>query len=65
MTETRIVEAPTPDHPTGGRGVGQVWIIPPVPAIATAINQALGIRMTETPMSPTAVLEAIWEKEAG
>ena len=65
MIDTQIVEVPNPDHPTGVRGVGEVSIIPPVPAIANAINQALGIRMTETPMSPTAVLEAIWEKEAG
>lgn len=63
MIDTQIVEVPNPDHPTGVRGVGEVSIIPPVPAIANAINQALGIRMTETPMSPTAVLEAIWEIE--
>ena len=63
MIDTQIVEVPNPDHPTGVRGVGEVSIIPPIPAIANAINQALGIRMTETPMSPTAVLEAIWEKE--
>jgi CO/xanthine dehydrogenase Mo-binding subunit len=61
MIDTQIVEVPNPDHPTGVRGVGEVSIIPPVPAIANAINQALGIRMSETPMSPCAVLEAIWE----
>ena len=61
MIDTQIVEVPNPDHPTGVRGVGEVSIIPPVPAIANAINQALGIRMSETPMAPGAVLEAIWE----
>ncbi|MDA1127930.1 MAG: xanthine dehydrogenase family protein molybdopterin-binding subunit [Chloroflexi bacterium] len=65
MIDTQIVEVPNPDHPTGVRGVGEVSIIPPVPAIANAIYQAIGIRMTETPMSPGAVLEAIWKKEAG
>ena len=63
MIDTQIVEVPNPDHPTGVRGVGEVSIIPPVPAIANAINQAMGIRMSETPMSPGAVLEALWEKE--
>lgn len=63
MIDTQIVEVPNPDHPTGVRGVGEVSIIPPVPAIANAINQAIGIRMSETPMSPGAVLEAIWSKE--
>ena len=62
MIDIQIVEVPNPDHPTGVRGVGEVSIIPPVPAIANGINQAIGIRMTETPMSPGAVLEAIWEK---
>jgi CO/xanthine dehydrogenase Mo-binding subunit len=64
MIDAVIVEVPNPDHPTGVRGVGEVSIIPPVPAIANAINQALGIRMAETPMSPGAILEAIWEKGA-
>ena len=59
---TQMVEVPNPEHPTGVRGVGEVSIIPPVPAIANAINQAIGIRMSETPMSPGTVLEAIWQK---
>ena len=62
MIDTQLVEIPNPDHPTGVRGVGEVSIIPPVPAIANAINQAIGVRMSETPMSPGAVLEAIWDK---
>ena len=62
MIDTLIVEVPNPDHPTGVRGVGEVSIIPPVPAIANAINQAIGIRASETPMSPGLLLEAIWEK---
>ena len=62
MIDTLIVEVPNPDHPTGVRGVGEVSIIPPVPAIANAINQAIGIRVSETPMSPGLLLEAIWEK---
>ncbi|MBM10795.1 MAG: oxidoreductase [Chloroflexi bacterium] len=64
MIDTQIVEVPNPDHPTGVRGVGEVSIIPPVPAIANAINQALGIRMGEVPMSPAALLEAIWENDS-
>ena len=62
MIDTLIVEVPNPDHPTGVRGVGEVSIIPPVPAIANAINQAIGIRVSETPMSPGLLLESIWGK---
>ena len=64
MIDAQIVEVPNPEHPTGVRGVGEVSIIPPVPAIANAINQAIGVRMNETPMSPGSVLEALWEKKS-
>ena len=64
MIDTVIVEVPNPDHPTGVRGVGEVSIIPPVPAIANAINQAIGIRVSETPMSPGLLLESIWGRQS-
>ena len=63
MIDTQLVEVPNPGHPMGVRGVGEVAIIPPVPAIANAINQAVGVRMTELPMSPATLLEAIWLKD--
>ena len=66
MIDTQIVQVPDPSHPTGVRGAGEVSIIPPVPAIANAIHNAIGVRMTELPMSPGVVLEALLEKgEAG
>ena len=66
MIDTQIVQVPDPVHPTGVRGAGEVSIIPPVPAIANAIHNAIGVRMTELPMSPAAVLEALLKKgEAG
>ncbi len=57
--ETIIVEVPNPRHPFGVRGAGEIPIVPPVPAIANAIHDALGVRMTRTPMNPTRVLEAL------
>ncbi len=59
MIETHIVEVPNPGHPYGVRGVGEVPIIPPAPAVATAIADALGIRMYVLPMSPRALLEEL------
>jgi CO/xanthine dehydrogenase Mo-binding subunit len=61
MLETIVVEVPNPSHPLGVRGVGEVGIIPPMAAIAEAIYQAVGVRMTELPMSPSRVLRAILE----
>ena len=62
LIETLVVEVPNPNHPLGIRGVGEVAIIPPMAAVANAIYRAIGVRMTELPMSPPRVLKAILEK---
>ena len=59
MIETHIVEVPNPGHPYGVRGVGEVPIVPPAPAVANAVANALGIRMHVLPMSPRAILEEL------
>ena len=41
MIETFIVEVPTPGHPIGSRGVGEVSIVPPPAAVANAIANAV------------------------
>ncbi len=56
MIDTVIVEVPNPRHPYGVRGVGEVPIVPPIPAIANAIHDATGVRMRKLPMSPPNVL---------
>lgn len=59
MIESVIVEVPNPLHPYGVRGVGEVAIVPPLAALANAIYDAIGVRMTELPMNPAAVRKAI------
>ena len=59
MIETCIVEEANPGHPLGVRGVGEVSIVPPVAAVANAIFHAVGVRMTETPMSPPKLMKAM------
>ena len=63
MIDTVIVEVPSPTHPFGVRGVGEVSIGPPPAALANAIYRAVGVRMEKLPMNPRAIMEAIWEKE--
>jgi CO/xanthine dehydrogenase Mo-binding subunit len=63
MIETILVEVPNPGHPIGIRGVGEVPIVPPPAAVANAIYRAVGVRMTELPMSPAKVCKAIAEKK--
>ena len=59
MIEAVIVEVPNPLHPFGVKGVGEANIVPPMAAMANAIFQATGCRMTDLPMSPPKVLAAI------
>ncbi|MCG8545879.1 MAG: molybdopterin-dependent oxidoreductase, partial [Alphaproteobacteria bacterium] len=59
MIDTVIVEVPNPSHPYGVRGVGEVPIVPPMAAIANAVKNAVGLRLTDLPMSPPKVLSAL------
>ena len=65
MIETVLVEVPNPNHPFGVKGVAEANIVPPMAAIANAINNAIGRRMTELPMSPPKVLAAIDSAHGG
>ena len=63
MIEALVVEVPNPGHPYGVRGVGEVGIIPPMAAVTNAIRDAIGVRPTQVPASPTRIMEML-EDEA-
>ena len=47
MIDTILVETkPNPRHPFGAKGVGEVPIVPPLAAVANAVSQLVGKRMT-------------------
>jgi CO/xanthine dehydrogenase Mo-binding subunit len=62
MIDTVIIEVPNPRHPFGIRGVGESPIVPPLAAIANAIHDATGVRLTNLPMSPSSIVKALGEK---
>jgi xanthine dehydrogenase YagR molybdenum-binding subunit len=55
-----LLDAPDPaaNH-TGARGLGEPPIIPTAPAIANAVADALGVEVTELPLTPWRVRDAI------
>ena len=59
MIDTVIVEVANPGHPFGVRGIGEANIVPPTPAIANAVYDSCGSRITQLPMSPGSILEAL------
>jgi xanthine dehydrogenase YagR molybdenum-binding subunit len=44
---------------TGAKGVGEPATIPTAPAVANAVFHATGLRITDAPMSPARVLQAL------
>ncbi len=65
MIDAVIVEVPNPTHPFGVRGVGEVPIIPPMAAVANAVADATGVRMSDLPMSPPRLLAALDHEGGG
>ena len=61
MIESVIVEVFNPGHPYGVRGVGEANIVPPLAAVANAVHDATGVRMSNLPLNPGAVSKAIAE----
>jgi CO/xanthine dehydrogenase Mo-binding subunit len=62
MIDTVILEVPNPGHPYGVRGVGETSIVPPLAAIGNAVSAAVGVPMTNIPISPPKILKAIKSK---
>lgn len=63
MMECVILETPADDGPFGIRGVGEPPIIPPAAALANAVHNAIGARVTDLPMSPERVFWAMKDGE--
>lgn len=61
MIETQIVEVPNPSHPYGVRGVGETPIVAPLAVCGNAVSRALGKRVTDLPLSPPNILDALDE----
>ena len=58
------VEDPDPDGgPSGAKGVGTPIIPAIAPAVANAVRDAIGVRLTELPMTPPKVLAALMSVE--
>jgi CO/xanthine dehydrogenase Mo-binding subunit len=60
--ETIMIEIPSDNGPFGAKGVGEPPVTPTAAAIANAIADATGARMTQLPMTAPRVLQAIIEQ---
>src|SRR5947209_3906648 len=58
---TLLVEVPSALGPFGAKGVGEPPVVPVAAAIANAIRDAVGVRMTQIPMTPERVFASLRE----
>ncbi|MBK9033728.1 MAG: molybdopterin-dependent oxidoreductase [Myxococcales bacterium] len=59
-----IVEHPDAQGPYGAKEAGEGPLHPIIPAIASAIYDAIGVRLTRTPFAPPQVLAALTDRAA-
>ncbi|HZK83815.1 MAG TPA: molybdopterin cofactor-binding domain-containing protein [Desulfosporosinus sp.] len=59
-----IVEEPAGSGPFGAKGVGEPALIPTSAAIANAVFNAVGVRITELPITPERVLAQLRENKS-
>lgn len=57
-----IVESDHPEAPFGAKGIGEPAAAATAPAIANALCDAIGVRITDLPITPAKVLAALAEK---
>jgi CO/xanthine dehydrogenase Mo-binding subunit len=54
-----LVENADGPGPYGSKGIGESGLLPTAPAVANAIARAVGVRLTDLPMTPERVWQAI------
>ena len=59
-----LVDSYEPTGPMGAKSVGEIGINGPIPTIANAIYDAVGVRLHSTPFTPEKVLDALDRKGA-
>jgi CO/xanthine dehydrogenase Mo-binding subunit len=63
MLRGGFVESNDPNGPYGAKGASETAILPGAPAIANAVFDAIGVRITELPITPEKILAALRAKK--
>jgi CO/xanthine dehydrogenase Mo-binding subunit len=59
VMQSLIIEHPADNGPFGAKGIGEMTANAPIPAIANAIFDAVGVRIDEMPFTPERVLRGL------
>ena len=58
-----FIEVPNPKGPYGAKGMGEISLVPPLPAISNAIYHATGIRVKDLPITAEKLFQRLKEEE--
>lgn len=58
-----LVEEEEPGGPFGAKSIGEICTVPTAAAVVNAVNRALGTELTELPLTPERIIEALDRKE--
>jgi len=60
--ESILIETLDPEGPFGAKGMGEASLLPTSAAIANAVEDAVGVRIKELPITPGKIIKALKEK---
>ncbi len=60
---TILVETNDPEGPFGAKGMGEASLLPTSAAIANAVEDAIGVRIKELPITPDKIIKALRDKD--
>jgi xanthine dehydrogenase molybdenum-binding subunit len=58
-----FIETDDPEGPFGAKGIGEPGLVPTAPAIANAIQNAIGVKIRDLPITPEKILKALKNKQ--
>ncbi len=61
--KTIFIEDEEVNGPFGAKSIGEVVVAAVAPAIVAAVNNALGTKLTDTPLTPSVILEALAKED--
>ena len=59
-----FIERPEPTGPYGAKAIGEPSMLPTAPAIANAVYDAVGVLITDLPVTPEKIVKALQEKDS-
>ena len=61
----KVIESFYPDGPFGAKGLGELSLVGAAPALALAVEQAIGMPVTEIPVRPETILKLLQSRKGG